>query len=1199
MKHEIKTWLRRGIACAVTGMMLLSGTLAALPKGILAIPALEAKAVSGLDEGDYERQCGDFECLLHEDRVSLSILRYNGHDSELAIPAELDGLAVTEIGDEAFRDCTSLKSIIIPFGIKYIDTDVFFGCINLKSITISKSVISIQKKTFFDCPATIYGYAGSEAEKAAKRDAIPFKPLGQATHFENGFTYMVNADNEKDGTDVTILEYDNPDAETITIPDILGGLPIQRISDAVFADFTKLTTIRIPNTVTELGMELFAGCTSLKGVRIPDNVTVIPYGLFEYCSNLENVTVSTRVNRICMEAFEGCDSLKSIIYHMGTTNPSYSEKPWSSIYISDLGGNSVLNSVRILYEGNVPDNTPTDTPDPGKTDFLIEGNLLWRLDSEGKLKITGTGKMNDYTESEVQPPWDMEAIQSIDILDGVESIGDYAFCDCINLIAVTVPKSVISISDTAFQRCPSDIVFKGYPDSTAHQFARKHGYLFLSLNPVPEHVEWVEHNQGRFETLSTSKELQSLKDFLLKDQAVADYKWLKNLHALLSNGSDTEGAHDYAKETVDILIADILTDKSFHEIIAQNAEVYETDAKYNILCGIYNALSKGSSATDRFVSVWSDVLPDETKSFVIDRVPALMKARNSITSLNPSDAAFVKQVNEGWVEIVKGRSFDKVIPKIKDSLKEDSLTLNSDVLSDSVGFLFSEVAMLFEYSDKEMEIEKNYTNYINYALEFQSGGKALETAFIYLSSHLSQSCADVYWGKLGSGIDGNMLYSAFWDAKECIKDMNALDEYFTLLKKDNATELKTKNRNQIIKTVCFGLAKLFPPTAVGAWIMSAAEAGVSLMIWLNEQCTNVKDRAQYRDMSLYLIMFYDAIGNAMQTTFSEKFLKYQNVDKIVSESYQCFETGMMMYHKIHYLLADCSLDYLNLLEQEMELTLEEASLNMNAEKVVKLCEPYIGVPDLVGEYNDTKLTNYIRIPMNNVFQEQRDNIKTILSRTNELQCCDRQIANELHAKEHHALLVSCPVNITVSDGDTVIVDIQNDEIKTRSDSCRISMFKSDRSEYAEKYITYPSDCTVEITGFAEGTMDLMRISGEDSADMFYAADIPVTAGASYQETREDGQTVQIAYDLDADGEPDGTVKTSVPDKIVMTQKTVGDANCDGSVSIADLVAMRRAEVGEWIEHFSVMNADFTGDGCFDLADIVAIRRQLEQKESAV
>ncbi len=78
-------------------------------------------------------------------------------------------------------------------------------------------------------------------------------------------------------------------------------------------------------------------------------------------------------------------------------------------------------------------------------------NLTWTLDEDGKLTISGTGKMFNYSVN-LLPDWDASKIKSVEIKDGVTSIGGYVFLKCENLADITIPNSVTEIGDYAFFR---------------------------------------------------------------------------------------------------------------------------------------------------------------------------------------------------------------------------------------------------------------------------------------------------------------------------------------------------------------------------------------------------------------------------------------------------------------------------------------------------------------------------------------------------------------------------------------------------------------------------------------------------------------------------------------------------------------------------------------------------------------------------
>ena len=82
-------------------------------------------------------------------------------------------------------------------------------------------------------------------------------------------------------------------------------------------------------------------------------------------------------------------------------------------------------------------------------------NLAWTLSTSGTLTISGSGAMADFEEKKT--PWNAyaEQILSVEIGNGVQSIGKNAFRYCVNLKQVTIPDSVTSIGVYSFDSCES------------------------------------------------------------------------------------------------------------------------------------------------------------------------------------------------------------------------------------------------------------------------------------------------------------------------------------------------------------------------------------------------------------------------------------------------------------------------------------------------------------------------------------------------------------------------------------------------------------------------------------------------------------------------------------------------------------------------------------------------------------------------
>lgn len=83
-------------------------------------------------------------------------------------------------------------------------------------------------------------------------------------------------------------------------------------------------------------------------------------------------------------------------------------------------------------------------------------NLTWTFDElTGKLTISGTGAMDNYSSG--SRPWEgyEDNIRVVIINDGITSIGSLAFNWCVNLTSVSISDSVTSIGDSAFRFCTS------------------------------------------------------------------------------------------------------------------------------------------------------------------------------------------------------------------------------------------------------------------------------------------------------------------------------------------------------------------------------------------------------------------------------------------------------------------------------------------------------------------------------------------------------------------------------------------------------------------------------------------------------------------------------------------------------------------------------------------------------------------------
>ena len=172
----------------------------------------------------------------------------------------------------------------------------------------------------------------------------------------------------------------------------------------VFKDDKELTSIVVPDGVTEIGERAFSGCSNLTSITIPNSITSIGEYAFYGCSSLKSVKVS---NKYCYDYFKrlGIFDITFIV----STPKEYEEA-------------QKLRATKLAIDSN--------------SKYASEDGLY--LIDNGKLILFIGKDLTEYT-----------------IPNSVTSIGDEAFSGCSSLTSITIPDSVTSIEYEAFSGCSS------------------------------------------------------------------------------------------------------------------------------------------------------------------------------------------------------------------------------------------------------------------------------------------------------------------------------------------------------------------------------------------------------------------------------------------------------------------------------------------------------------------------------------------------------------------------------------------------------------------------------------------------------------------------------------------------------------------------------------------------------------------------
>ncbi|MGN1129862.1 MAG: leucine-rich repeat domain-containing protein, partial [Ruminococcus sp.] len=78
----------------------------------------------------------------------IKIVDYFGTDTDVIVPAKIDGYDVTTIEGGAFICKANVESVTLPEGVRYIDTYAFYGCKNLRNVTLPNTLLIIEKAAF-------------------------------------------------------------------------------------------------------------------------------------------------------------------------------------------------------------------------------------------------------------------------------------------------------------------------------------------------------------------------------------------------------------------------------------------------------------------------------------------------------------------------------------------------------------------------------------------------------------------------------------------------------------------------------------------------------------------------------------------------------------------------------------------------------------------------------------------------------------------------------------------------------------------------------------------------------------------------------------------------------------------------------------------------------------------------------------------
>ena len=243
---------------------------------------------------------------------------YDEYSGSVNIPESITyndvNYKVVSIGSSAFVDCGNLTSVTVPNSVTTIRSWAFgtnrgqtaTAPVTLQYLTLGSGITTIENNAFYnargcfeDC---IINYKGT-ADSWAK------------INFENSSANPVREANKLYINGELLTE-----VEITSATSIAGG---------AFYGCADITSVKLGNSVEEIGAAAFSGCTGITSVTLPKSVKTIGANAFENCTGLKTLQIGSRVTSIGAKAFNGCSSLKSVTSY-ATTVPAVSTNSFSN-----------------------------------------------------------------------------------------------------------------------------------------------------------------------------------------------------------------------------------------------------------------------------------------------------------------------------------------------------------------------------------------------------------------------------------------------------------------------------------------------------------------------------------------------------------------------------------------------------------------------------------------------------------------------------------------------------------------------------------------------------------------------------------------------------------------------------------------------------------------------------------------------------